>query len=127
MDKMQKSTQLAAAEDLEEAAKRFAAETREIPVPSETSALLLSLAAVQSTLDGVYTELARWHRGVVLGVHHAGEDERGDPENPGWMRADVALREAAQYGAQAADALGRAHSGNEVALWFDEIRDDGAR
>lgn len=127
MDMAQKSSQIAAAERLEDAAKQFAEATKEIVRPSDTAALLLSLGTVQSTLDDIYTSLARWHGQVVEGVHHAGEDERGDPGNPGWVRADVALREAAQYGADAAAALVRAHSANDVALWFDEIRDAGGR
>lgn len=123
----QKSSQVLAAEHLEKAARDFAATTAEITKPSDAAALLLSLGAVQGTLNEVYIRLAQWHGQVVHGVHHAGQDERGDPQNPGWVRADIALREAAQYGADATAALDRAHRANDVALWFDEVRLSGDR
>jgi len=123
----QKSHQIAAVERLEKAASQFAEAIREIPRPSDTPDLLDSLGAVQTTLEGVYAALATWHGAVVTGVHHGGERERGDPGNPGWVRADIALREAAQYSSDAAAALARAHKANDVALWFDELRDAGER
>ncbi|WP_033373881.1 hypothetical protein [Glaciibacter superstes] len=119
------SSQIRAAEQLEKVATELAEKTKEIPKPSDISALLLSLSSVQSTLDAVYAHLAQWHGQSVQGTHHAGQDERGDPDDPGWIRAEIALREAAQYGADAAEALVRAHSANEVTLWFDEIRNAG--
>lgn len=122
------SSQLLAARQLEKAARDFAATmATEITRPSDTTDLLLNLGTIQGTLNEVYTGLALWHGQVVHGVHHAGEDERGDPENPGWVRADIALREAAQYGADATAALDRAHRANDVALWFDDVRLSGDR
>lgn len=125
MTKTSDSHQIAAARQLEEVAKKFAEATASIPNPSETGDLLLSLGSVQSTLSGVYAALAQWHGEVVEGVHHGGEDHRAHAMNPGWVRADVALREAAKYGEDAAEALARAHAANDVALWYEEIRDAG--
>ena len=120
----ERSRQVRAAEELESAVRTFADGTREIVKPSDGGALLLRLAAVQSTLGEVYAALSRWHAGAVKGRHHAGDDERGDPENPSWLRAGVALEEAAQYSRDAASALDRARTADEVALWFDELQVD---
>jgi hypothetical protein len=121
----QKSSQIQAAEDLESAVKLLAAETREIPRPSDTTTLLTILHSVQATLDEVYSGLADWHSHVEHGKHFVVKTEHADLENPGWVRADIALREAEQYGADATAALERARSANEEAIWFDEIEDDG--
>jgi hypothetical protein len=126
MSEQENSSQIQAAEKLETAATELAGELQEILKPSDVSALLLSLGSAQSTLDTVYLRLAQWHGQATAGVHHAG-DERGNPDNPATVRAEIALREAAQYGSDAAAALARAHAANDVMLWFDEIRVSGDR
>jgi hypothetical protein len=127
MNGKEDSRQIRAAEQLEKAVAEFADKTRDLSKPSDISGLLVSLGCAQSTLDAAHARLAQWHGQVVQGVHHAGEDACGDPENPARVRAEVALREAAQYGADAAAAPSRAHGANEVMLWFDEIRVAGDR
>lgn len=122
MSEQEESTQVRAAEALDSAATEFSETTRELPRLSDISALLLSLGSVQPTLDAVYTRHAQRQGQVVREVHHAGEDDRGDPDNPARVRAEIALREVAQYGADTAAAATRTHGANEVMLWFDEIR-----
>ncbi len=119
-----RSAQLQAAEELANSVKVLAAETRDIRRPSDTTALLSILRSVQDGLDGIYAGLADWHSHVEHGKHFAGIKEHSDLENPGWVRADIALREAEQYGADATAALERARSANQEAIWFDEIEDD---
>ena len=121
------SSQVRAAQQLEGVVRTFADETREIVKPSDGADLLQSLSSVQSTLSELYTALALWHGNAVHGRHHAGDGEHGDPENPSWRRASLALEEATQYSRDAAAALDRAHIADEVAVWFDEMRvDEGA-
>jgi hypothetical protein len=120
----EKSSQVLITEALEAAARDVANATVEIPRPSDSYTLLAHLASAQEVLTQAYEQLAAWHGKVVQGVHHSGEDAGGDPDNPGWVGAERALREAAGHSAAAADALRRAHSANGVARWFDEIRAD---
>jgi hypothetical protein len=120
-----KSNQVRAAERVEEVARELAASTRDIPKPSDSTALLESLKRSQETLDQVYRQLAEWHGAALEGVHHGGEKKEGaDPLNRAWIRAELALQEAAQYGTDAAEALARARGANTVAQWFDEVITD---
>ncbi len=121
----QKSNQVKTAELVEEAVQALVRSTSDLPRPSDSTALLESLKRSQETLDQVYRQLADWHGAALEGVHHGGEKKEGtDPLNRSWIRAQLALLEAAQYGADAADAVGRARDANTVAQWFDEVIDD---
>jgi hypothetical protein len=125
MTDIQKSNQVQGIERLEEAARNLAESTLDIPRPSDSKGILEGLRRSQETLDQIYRQLAEWHGSVVEGVHHSGEKTAGgDPHNPGWIRAELALQEAAQYGADAVAALARAEGANELAVWFDEVLDD---
>ncbi|MDI2097644.1 hypothetical protein [Ruicaihuangia caeni] len=116
---------LALARELERSARAVADAVSSFSKPSESTEVLSVLKAAQQTVAAAYAELASWHGRAQLGVHHAGEHDPRDPQNPGWVRAQVALEEAAQYAADAAAALERARSANMSARWFDEISDDG--
>jgi hypothetical protein len=110
------------AKRLADAAGALADELRHIPRPSDSTVILEQLQTAQQHLAGAYRRLAAWHREVEVGVHHAGGP--GYMENPGWLPAEVALEEAAQYASDSARALDRAREANENAEWFDEIRAD---
>lgn len=93
--------------------------------PSDVTEALSILGRAQEAMARVSAGLASWHGAVEFGVHHSGEHSPDDPQNPGWLRAEVALEEAAQYSRDAAAALERARVANQSARWFDEIRADG--
>jgi hypothetical protein len=116
---------LAAAMRLETDARAVADSTAKIVKPSEVSEVIGTLSRIQQVMSQVYSGLASWHAAVELGVHHAGEREPDGPQNPGWVRAEMALEEASQYSRDAASALERARTANMSARWFDEIRADG--
>jgi hypothetical protein len=97
-------------------------------VPCSSSAscrarVLLRLSALQTELGTLYAEMARRQHDAERS-EPVGEHGGHDPANPGTERASLALREAAQYSADAAAALTRARSADEVAQWFEEIRLD---
>jgi hypothetical protein len=121
MARDQKSNSELAADEVQQSVSTLADETRKLAHPSDTSGLLARLRSVQSTLNEVYSELATWHEQnepvTTTGRHD-------DPEAPIRMRAEVALREAAQYGLDASAALERARSAQQVELWFDELKVD---
>lgn len=110
---------------MEVAAQAVAEAIANISRPSDVTEVISALSRVQQAMSRVYEGLAQWHGAAKLGVHHAGEQEPEDPRNPGWIRAEVALDEAAQYGSDAVAALERARLANMSARWFDEIRADG--
>lgn len=116
--------QVHTSEKLEAAARDLVRLTREVLRPSDSHALLGNLTTAQESLAQVYVQLAEWHSQVVQGVHYAGEEEPGGAGNTGWVRAELALEEAARSGKAAAEALNRAHSANGLARWFDEVRSD---
>lgn len=116
---------IAAAVRMETDARMLADATAKIPRPSDVTEVINTLKRVQQVMAQVYAGLALWHGAVEFGVHHAGEEEPGDPQNPGWVRAEVALEEASQYASDAVAALERARIANMSARWFDEIRADG--
>lgn len=98
--------------------------TRGVLRPSDSHQLLGNLTTAQESLAQVYVQLAEWHSQVVQGVHYAGEEDSGSSGNAGWLRAELALEEAARCGRAAAEALKRAHSANGLARWYDEVRSD---
>jgi hypothetical protein len=108
---------------LESDAEAVAVALQTILRPSDVTEVIGALQRTQEALAGVYASLASWHRSVELGVHHGG-DEHGGLENPGWVRADIALEEASQYARDGFAALERARKANMSARWFDEIRAD---
>lgn len=112
------------AQRLEEATRDLVRSTLQIPRPSDINAVLGSLGTAQGVLAQAYEQLAAWHSQVVPGVHHAGEHETDDSGNPAWVRAELALHEAAHHSTNAAEALKRARSATGVARWFDEIKAD---
>lgn len=116
---------LAAAMKLEADARAVADSTAKIARPSDVTEVIGTLSRIEQLMSQVYAGLASWHGAVELGVHHAGEKEPDGPQNPGWVRAEVALEEASQYSRDAAVALERARTANMSARWFDEIRADG--
>lgn len=112
------------AEKLEAVTRDLVLLTREVLRPSDSHLILGNLTTAQESLAQVYVQLAEWHSQVVQGVHYAGEEETGSTGNAGWLRAELALEEAARSGRAAAEALKRAHSANGLASWFDEVRSD---
>jgi hypothetical protein len=123
------SSQVRSAEELAATVRAFADDIHEIRRPADGERLLLNLGAAQAVLTQIYDDLAQWHwhtnaaerSSVVAG------NKIDEPGNPGWRRASLALQEAAQYSRDAAAALDRARTSDEVALWFDEIEIDEER
>lgn len=124
MVKNQDSSQVRVIGKLEAVARDVAESTREILRPSDSYVILGRLADAQRTMADVYRQLAAWHAQVEHGVHHGGEHEGSVLGSPGWVRAELALQEAARDAEAAADALKRAESANGVARWYDEIKVD---
>jgi len=121
----QSHQQIEGADRLVEAARNVSQATKMLRSPSESGPLLDRLRSAQQELDAAYLNLAAWHSGVIEGVHHHGEDEeRRDPITPAWIKAELALREAAAYGGNVAEALDRANAANAVAQWYDEEMGD---
>lgn len=118
------SPQVGLAKQIEEATSALIQAGAEVPRPSDSYAVLGSLTRAQSELTRVFEQLAEWHAGVEIGVHHAGDEAAHESGNPSWARAEQALREAVQHSQAAASALGLAHTANGVASWFDELRSD---
>lgn len=113
--------QLAIAAELEEAARSLAHSTRDVPVPSDSYALLGELRATIDSLEEICRRLSAWHNKVVDGVHYAGEDDRGDGAT-GTVTAAAELETAAGALNVASNALARAHSANGVVRWYDSPR-----
>ena len=116
---------LTAVEEMERSAGAVEAAISDFTKPSESTQVIETLERTQQVIARTYAGLAKWHAAAEVGVHHAGEQEPVDLQNPGWVRAQVALEEAAQYASDAASALERARMANMTARWFDEIRSDG--
>lgn len=125
MHEEETSGPIAAVQGMERGARSVADAITVISKPSDITEVIRTLGRVQELMSQVYAELASWHRTVELGVHHAGEDQPADPQNPVWVRAELALEEASQYSKDAAAALDRARLASMSAHWFDEIRADG--
>jgi hypothetical protein len=111
---------MTATEKLDGAAKALARAVQELPDPSDTTDLLALLSSAQSTMNEVYGRLAEWHLEFIRS--RTGNEH--EPEGPAWIRAEMALQEAAQYARDAAAALDRARVANEVGLWADELKFD---
>jgi type II secretory pathway pseudopilin PulG len=122
MQKDEMTSPLAAAGELEADARAVAAAISSFARPSDSTEVISTLRRAEQVIAQVYSGLASWHGAARVGVHHAGEEEPRDPQNPGWVRAQVALEEASQYASDAAAALERARLANMSARWFDEIR-----
>src|SRR5690625_3495278 len=105
--------QLAIAAELEEAARSLAHSTRDVPVPSNSYAMLGELRATIDSLEEICRRLSAWHTKVEDGVHYAGEDDRGDGAT-GTVTAAAELETAAAALNTASSALARAHSANGV-------------
>jgi hypothetical protein len=120
----QVSEQVRAAQRLADAAHDLAVWVRAIPRPSDVEFLLRQLQDTQGNLANALRLLADWHGQVMPGVHHDRGVARSEIENPATRRAELALREAAQYADDATDAISRSLVANELAEWFDEIRTD---
>jgi len=118
------SEQVRAAQRLADAAHDLAVWVQAIPRPSDVEFLLRQLQDTQGNLANALRLLADWHGETVPGVHHAHDGTPGAVANPASRRAELALREAAQYADDATDAVKRALDANELAEWFDEIRTD---
>lgn len=118
------SPQVKLATQLENATAALIKAGAEVPRPSDSYAVLGSLTRAQSELTRVFEQLAEWHAGVEIGVHHAGDEAAHESGNTSWARAEEALREAVEHSQAAATALGAAHTANGVASWYDELRDD---
>jgi hypothetical protein len=121
MAKSQESSQVQVIGKLEAVTRDVAESTKDIPRPADSYIMLGLLAGAQETLAVVYRQLAAWHAQVKHGVHHGGEHESSVPGDPSWVRAELALQEAARYADAAVDALKRAHLANGVARWYEEI------
>ena len=95
--------QVHTAEKLEAVARDLVHLTREVLRPSDSHLLLGKLTTTQESLTQVYVQLAEWHDQVVQGVHYEGDEVPGGAGNTGWLRAELALEEAARSSKAAAD------------------------
>ncbi len=108
---------------LESNVKQVLGELHDVPT-AEALEVLLRLSSLQSELGKLYAGMAqRQHNAEQSGLRD-GDATHHAPTNPGSERASLALQEAAQYSADAAAALMRARSADEVAEWFEEIQLD---
>lgn len=107
--------------------RAFSDDIHAIRWPADGGSLLLNLGSVQSALAEIYDALAQWHWHTDAAERNAAiaENKIDEPGNPSWRQASVALQEAAQYSRDAAAAIDRARTADEVAIWFDEIQIDG--
>ncbi|MDJ0348921.1 hypothetical protein [Cryobacterium sp. PH29-G1] len=108
------------ANELADTARSLAHATRAINHPYDSYLLLGCLTATQRSLGQVYDQLANWHSNVIDGVEYSGEDSCGAGCAPGVARAELGLRDAAQFAGIVEDALLQAHNANSVVRWFDE-------
>ena len=105
---------------LEEAAHDLACGTRAIDRPYDSYVLLGRLTSAQRMLAQAFEQFADWHSRVIDGVQYNGEDGFAVGPAPGVIRAELALRDAAELAGKVEDALMLAHSANGVVRWFDE-------
>lgn len=116
-------TQLQASNVLQQAAADLAGSITGDLQANSIAAVLTSLTRTQERLDEVYAVLATWH-GRTAGHKPASSEFEAAGEYGLWIRAELALREAAQYGAKAASALTRARHASQEAWWFHEESED---
>lgn len=125
MQEDEASGPITAMQQMESCARAVVDAVAVISKPSDITEVIRTLGRAQELMSQVYAGLASWHGTVELGVHHAGEDQPADLQNPVWARAEVDLEVASQYSKDAAAALERARLASMSARWFDEIRADG--
>lgn len=116
-------TQMRAAAILQQAAGDLAESLSGHAQADNIAAVLTSLTRTQESLDEVYVALAAWHERTA-GHRPASSEFDAGGEFGFWMRAELALREAAQYGANVASALTRARHASQEAQWFREESGD---
>ena len=125
MDIHAESPHLIVADRLQQAARDLAHITRTLQYPSDSYELLGQLVATQRVLGQIFTQLADWHASAQDGIHFNGEDGRGAGQAAGVIRAELALREAAELADKTDDAVMLALTANGVIRWFDD-RQDGS-
>ena len=84
----------------------FGGRTRDVPVPSDSYAMLGELRATIDSLEEACRRLGVWHTTVEDGVHYAWEDDRGDGAT-GTVTAAIELETAAGALNAASGALSR--------------------
>ena len=109
------------ANELADTARSLAHATQAFDRPYDSYLLLGCLTATQRSLGQVYDQLANWHSNVVDGVEYDGENGFGAGCAPGVARAELGLRDAAQFAGIVEDALMQAHNANSVVRWFDNV------
>ena len=109
------------ANELADIARILAHAARAIERPYDSYLLLGCLTATQRSLGQVYDQLATWHSNVVDGVEYNGEDGCAAGCAPGVARAELGLRDAAQFAGIVEDAHMQAHNANSVVRWFDNV------
>ncbi|MCU1442061.1 MAG: hypothetical protein JWQ59_211 [Cryobacterium sp.] len=119
----QQPTQVKAAEALQRAARDLADSMGKNLEARDAASILVSLTNTQQVLDEVFAGLAAWHgRAAGYKPQNGGFQTRG--EYAGWAHAELALREAVQYGANVTAALVRARHASEEAQWIREETED---
>jgi len=116
-------TQMQAANVLQQAAADLAGSITGDLQANSIAAVLMSLTRTQERLNEVYAALATWH-GRTAGHKPASSEFETAGEYGLWIRAELALREAAQYGANVASALTRARHASQEAQRFHEESED---
>ncbi|MDY7543031.1 MULTISPECIES: hypothetical protein [unclassified Cryobacterium] len=119
MDISAESAQLISAEQLRRAARELAHSTRTVEHAGDSYELLGRLMNAQCLLGQVFEQLATWHAHTQDGIQYDGEDGRGAGQVAGVIRAELALRDAADLADKADDALMLALTANGVIRWHD--------
>lgn len=118
------STKMNAADALLRAARSMADPISGDLESLDTLEVLVSLTETQQALDEIYAALAAWH-GRAAGRRPPLSAFQTHGEYAAWTHAELALREAVQYGASVAAALVRArHASDEAQAIRNEIEND---
>jgi hypothetical protein len=107
-----------ASQRMAEAARQLAHGTRDLENPSDSYAVLSNLVDTQRFIEQVLRQLAEWHRATAADRHYAASH---DESTLGIMTAVAELDLAAQQADGLQETLSRAHGGNSVVRWFDEV------
>ncbi|SIS23104.1 hypothetical protein [Williamsia sterculiae] len=110
--------QVQVAQELSDHARTLAHSTRDVPSPSDSYRLLGELNDTITALEQVCRQLARWHAGVIDGIHYDGQYALGG-DATGTITAAGEIHNAAAALHTASDALSAAHAANGVVRWFD--------
>lgn len=113
-----------AAAAVEASARRLAQHLTKTPAVGDAQKILDHLRSAQDDLDKVYAWL---NASPSIGTQHpAGPDgvEYPDIAAPSRVAAELALEEAAQYGANAVQALERARAAFDMVQWVDEVEEE---